>query len=467
MNFTFFHEYHVFFKNFIFFHVFVHAKGFPTEFDEFHILFHEFHAFLTYSCTFSWSSRCFPWISRFLPWISRVFHELHVFFMNCTFFSWISRCFPWISRFFHELHVFFMNCTFFSWSSRFFHEFQVFFMTFTFFSLISFHVFLYEFHVFFMNFRFFSWISGVFHEFHVFFINFMFFFMNFTFFFMNFMFFFMNFTFFSWISRFFSWVSRVSHVFVHARGFEPRTKENIGNLVLAHIFGRCIPILQLKLVKKEVFKYIFAKMYTNTANQKDCGMDPPPHPPLGTWMERLQALKVLSDISVVFSTYSHRKFLASFAFMNWMITTNQSELLHISMAILIQTVRHLIWTQVTQAHLFSNQNFENPQSNTSAPRHHCTHELTETGCSPTGFACQIWVQDLPKTRNAIRSHWLMGPKSGSHTGWDAVPNISKIASIHQYPMIHGCLLMHYHDIHIFTGAELCPSIYTWSQNDLL
>ena len=61
MNFTFFHEFHVFFMNFTFFHelfiffshVFVHAKRFPTEFDEFHVLFHEFHAFLTYSCTFS------------------------------------------------------------------------------------------------------------------------------------------------------------------------------------------------------------------------------------------------------------------------------------------------------------------------------------------------------------------------------------------------------------------------------
>ena len=153
-----------------------------------------------------------------------------------------------------------MNCTLFSWISRLFPEF---------------HVFFHEFQVFFMNFRFFSWISRFFfNEFHVFFMNFTFFFMN---------------------STFFSSVSRVSHVFVHARGFEPRTKENIGNLVLAHIFGRCIPILQPKLVKKEVFKYIFAKMYTNTANQKDCGMDPP-HPPLGTWMERLQALKVLSDI---------------------------------------------------------------------------------------------------------------------------------------------------------------------------
>ena len=91
-----------------------------------------------------------------------------------------------------------------------------------------------------MNLRFF-------HEFHVFLMNF----------------------------TFFSYVSRVFHVFVHARGFEPRTKENIGNLVRAHIFGRCIPILQPKLVKKEVFKDIFAKMYSNTANQKDCGMDPP------------------------------------------------------------------------------------------------------------------------------------------------------------------------------------------------
>ena len=62
-------------------------------------------------------------------------------------------------------------------------------------------------------------------------------------------------------------------------GIRARTKENIGNLVLVHIFGRCIPILQPKLVIKEVFKYIFAKMYTNTANPKDCGMDPPPTSP--------------------------------------------------------------------------------------------------------------------------------------------------------------------------------------------
>ena len=189
------------------------------------------------------------------------------FFMSFTRFSRIRALFHEFHVVFHEFHVFFMNCTFFSWTARFFHEFHVFFMNFSFFSWIS--GFFHEFHVFFMNFTFFFlWISCFFHEFHVFFMN----------------------------STFFSSVSRVSHVFVHARGFEPRTKENIGNLVLAHIFGRCIPILQPKLVKKEVFKYIFAKMYTNTANQKDCGMDPPPHTPLGTWMERLQALKVLSDI---------------------------------------------------------------------------------------------------------------------------------------------------------------------------
>ena len=162
--------------------------------------------------------------------------------MNFTFFSWISRFFPELHVFFHEFHIFFMNFRFFL-----------------------------------MNFTLLQWISRFFHEFHVFFYEFHVFFMNFTF--------------FSWVSRFFSWVSSVSHVSVHARWFESRTKENIGNLALAHIFGRCIPILQPKLVIKEVFKYIFAKMYTNTANPKDCGMDPPPHPPLGTWMERLQHLK--------------------------------------------------------------------------------------------------------------------------------------------------------------------------------
>ena len=103
-----------------------------------------------------------------------------------------------------------------------------------------------------MNFTFF------FHEFHVFFHEFHVFFMKFTLFFMS--------------STCFSRIRART-------GFEPRTKENIGNLVLVHISGRCIPILQPKLVIKEVFKYIFAKMYTNTANPKDCGMDPPPHPP--------------------------------------------------------------------------------------------------------------------------------------------------------------------------------------------
>ena len=163
------------------------------------------------------------------------------FFHELHVFSWISLCFPWISGFLHEFHVFFMNLNmFFSWISRFF-----------------------------------FWISCFFHEFHVFFMNSTFFFYQFHVF--------------------------LTHSCTHG-DWSPEQKKNIGNLVLAHIFGRCIPILQPKLVKKEVFKYIFAKMYTNTANQKDCGMDPPPHPPLRTWMERLQALKVLSDINEIHSS---------------------------------------------------------------------------------------------------------------------------------------------------------------------
>ena len=194
--------------------------------------FHELHLFPCIRARKGISDRIWR-ISCSFSWVWRVSHVFVHFLWISRFFPWTSRCFSWIARSFHEFQVFFMNFRFFSWISRFF-----------------------------------LWIACFFHEFHGFFMN----------------------------STFFSSVSRVSHVFVHAQGFEPRTKENIGNLVLAHIFGRCIPILQPKLVKKEVFKYIFAKMYTNTAKQKDCGMDPPPTPPLGTWMERLQALKVLSDI---------------------------------------------------------------------------------------------------------------------------------------------------------------------------
>lgn len=122
--------------------------------------------------------------------------------------------------FFHEVHVFL-------------HEFSVFSMSLIFFYpelpwvVCFFHV-LHEFRV---------WISCFFsmnfiflNEFHVFFMNTAFFFLG---------------------------VSHVSHVFVQARGFEPQRQENMGNLVLVHILGRCIPRLQLRLVKKRVFKIIF------------------------------------------------------------------------------------------------------------------------------------------------------------------------------------------------------------------
>ena len=66
---------------------------------------------------------------------------------------------------------------------------------------------------------------------------------------------------------------------MHARGFEPRTKENIGKFSTRTHLRKMYTNTTAQLVIKEVFKYIFAKMYTNTANPKDCGMDPPPHPP--------------------------------------------------------------------------------------------------------------------------------------------------------------------------------------------
>ena len=64
----------------------MHAKGFPTEFDEFHVLFMSFTRF---------SRMC-----ALFHEVHVVFHEFHVFSMNFTFFL-------------HELRVFFMNFTFF------------------------------------------------------------------------------------------------------------------------------------------------------------------------------------------------------------------------------------------------------------------------------------------------------------------------------------------------------------------
>lgn len=137
-----------------------------------------------------------------------------------------------------------MNLPLFSMRFIFFPEFQVFFfVSCAFFSSVS--RFFSWFQVLFMNFTFFEWISSFFQKFHFSFL------MNLLFFFMNIAFFWMSFTYFSRICA--------------RPGFEPQTQENIGNLVLAHIFGRCKPILQLKLVKKITHKHLpeFHGFFTN------------------------------------------------------------------------------------------------------------------------------------------------------------------------------------------------------------
>ena len=114
------------------------------------------------------------------------------------------------------------------------------------------------------------------------------------------------------------------------------------------------------------------------------------------------------------------QFLASFAFMNWMITTNQSELLHISMAILIQTVRHQ----------YANGSFCKTWTNEPKRKTLAMFNLNPSNLSAFIFQPKFWespVQHLcakaplhPRTyRDRPQPHWLclpdLGPRPGGMT----------------------------------------------------